>query len=679
MTRRVLGTRPGSLIAVGLTTAVAAVAGIAPHAAAPAAADPGTCVSAFPTESLVTDQEVTGLTVTRGTEPESFGGTYLDTLEDGIAPGVDMIIADLDSDAIRANGIWQGMSGSPVYDPVTGDLIGAVSYGLSMGPSTIAGITPASEMLGMLPTDAPPPATVAVPRALRSTLVASGATQAQATAGLHRLPTPMAVSGLTQRRFDQLSGWFGDGTAATRAAGSASTSAAAIPVAPGGNLAASMSYGTVTAAAIGTATAVCGDHVVGFGHPLNFAGDTTYSLHGADAVTIQPDVAFAGYKLANLGAPSGTVTEDRLTGIHGVTGATPAVNDVTATATYRGNTVEGTSHISVPEWFNDISMSTMVSINDRALDHVGKGGAVSTWTINGLRRNGDPFTVTSGDRYADSYDISVAPLMDLAYQLYALTDNETEKVTITSVTTSSSFTDDAASWRIGKTYWKVGGEWQRITARRPVVIKAGSDRTIRVELINREQPSRFVNIKAAAPKKAAGKVGEMLLSGGASGGDGRVRRLRRRGRDDGGDVRRRRHDHDPGADQVLQRRPEERRDPLVGPLPAAQGDQGDARHQPGGHRLRVPSGHRGALTSAPTDVRRPHRAGAERSGPVRASGVRCDVRRAGPTARHADRAPRQHPEGHQPGTRIRRVPARDEAADRAQHREAQDQPRGQVP
>ena len=413
MTRRVLGTRPGSLIAVGLTTAVAAVAGIAPHAAAPAAADPGTCVSAFPTDSLVADQEVTGLTVTRGTEPECFGGTYLDTLEDGIAPGVDMIIANLDSEAIKANGIWQGMSGSPVYDPATGDLIGAVAYGLSMGPSTIAGITPASDMLGMLPTDAPLPATVTVPRALRPALVASGATKAQAASGLHRLPTPMAVSGLTQRRFDQLSGWFGDGT--TRASGSAGTSAAAIPVAPGGNLAASLSYGTVTAAAIGTATAVCGDHVVGFGHPLNFAGDTTYSLHGADAVTIQPDVAFPGYKLANLGAPIGTVTEDRLTGIHGVTGALPTVYDVTSTATYRGRSADGTSHVSVPDWFNDIAMSNVISISDRALDHVGKGGANATWTINGLRRNGDAFTITSGDRYADRYDISGAPLMDLAY------------------------------------------------------------------------------------------------------------------------------------------------------------------------------------------------------------------------------------------------------------------------
>jgi hypothetical protein len=519
MTRRVLGTRRGCLIAVGLTTAAAAVAGIAPHTAAPAAADPGTCVSAFPTDSLVADQEVTGLTVTRGTEPESFGGTYLDTLEDGIAPGVDMIIADLDSEAITANGIWQGMSGSPVYDPETGDLIGAVSYGLSMGPSTIAGITPASEMLGMLPAEAPLRTDVAVPRALRSTLVAAGATRAQATAGLHRLPTPMAVSGLSQRRFDQLSGWFGDGTSATRAAASTSASAAAIPVAPGGNLAASMSYGTVTAAAIGTATAVCGDHVVGFGHPLDFAGDTTYSLHGADAVTIQPDVAYPGYKLANLGAPIGTVTEDRLTGIHGLTGALPPVYDVTSSATYRGRSASGTTHVSVPAWFNDIAMSNAVVVNDRALDHLGKGGAVATWTIHGLRRNGDPFTITSGDRYADGYDISVAPMMDLAYQLYALTENATEKVTITSVTTSNSFTDDATSWRIGRTYWKVGGEWRRITARRPVVIKAGSDRTLRVELVNREQPTRFVKVKASAPRKAAGKMGELLLSGGATSGD----------------------------------------------------------------------------------------------------------------------------------------------------------------
>ena len=319
MTRRVLGTRPGSLIAVGLTTAVAAVAGIAPHSAAPAAADPGTCVSAFPTDSLVADQEVTGLTVTRGTDPEGFGGTYLDTLEDGIAPGVDMIIATLDSEAIKANGIWQGMSGSPVYDPATGDLIGAVAYGLSMGPSTIAGITPASHMLGMLPTDAPLPATVTVPRALRPTLVASGATKAQAASGLHRLPTPMAVSGLTQRRLRPALRLVRRRHhprlrqrrhLRRRDPGRARRQPGRLPVLR---------------------------HRDGRRHrhrdrrlrrPRGRLRPPAQLRRGHDVLAARRGRGHhparrrvPGYKLANLGAPIGTVTEDRLTGIHGVTGA----------------------------------------------------------------------------------------------------------------------------------------------------------------------------------------------------------------------------------------------------------------------------------------------------------------------------------------------------------------------
>ncbi|HET6562662.1 MAG TPA: hypothetical protein VFG72_12365 [Marmoricola sp.] len=525
MIRRGFRPRTGGSVAVGLTTVVAAFVGVAPQTTASAdttAADPADCVSAFPADQLVLDQPVTGLTVTRGTEPEPFGGTYLDTLVDGIAPGVDLIVAELDSEAIAANGIWQGMSGSPVYDPVTGQLIGAVSYALSMGPTPIAGITPAAEMLGMLsaPAPEPLPERVVVPRSLRTSLVASGdATRAQASAGLRRLPTPVAVSGLNQRRFDQLDGWFSEGASVTRAAGSTSTAAAEIAIQPGSNMAASLSHGTVTAAALGTATAVCGDQVVGFGHPLEYAGDTTYSLHGARAVTIQPDPVMSAYKLANLGAPVGTVTEDRLAGLHGVIGSLPTTFEVSATATYRDRSAQGTSHVSVAEWLSDIGLATMASVNDRALDHAGKGGAVASWTIHGLRRNGDPFTVTSGDRYADRYDVAGAPLMDLAYQLYSLTDNTTERVTITSVTTSTSFSDDASRWRIGKAYWKVGGQWQRITARRPVIMKAGTSRVLRVELLSRDHEARFTKLRIAAPANAANRLGQLVLTGGADSED----------------------------------------------------------------------------------------------------------------------------------------------------------------
>ena len=69
-----------------------------------------------------------------------------------------------------------------------------------------------------------------------------------------------------------------------------------------------MTWGDVTMAGIGTATSVCGDRVVGFGHPMNWTGDTTLGLHPADAIYVQEDLV-AGFKVANpatRSAPSPT-------------------------------------------------------------------------------------------------------------------------------------------------------------------------------------------------------------------------------------------------------------------------------------------------------------------------------------------------------------------------------------
>ena len=70
----------------------------------------------------------------------------LGVLTDGIEPGVDMVMAKLTSpDDRRRGGIWEGMSGSPVY-AADGSLIGAVSYTLAWAPTPIAGITPWEDM-----------------------------------------------------------------------------------------------------------------------------------------------------------------------------------------------------------------------------------------------------------------------------------------------------------------------------------------------------------------------------------------------------------------------------------------------------------------------------------------------------------------------------------------------------
>ena len=57
--------------------------------------------------------------------------------------------------------------------------------------------------------------------------------------------------------------------------------------------------------------------MVAFGHPMNFDGPTSLSVHNADAIVIQDDL-IAPFKLANIGGLVGTLDQDRMTGIRGV-------------------------------------------------------------------------------------------------------------------------------------------------------------------------------------------------------------------------------------------------------------------------------------------------------------------------------------------------------------------------
>jgi hypothetical protein len=496
----------------------------ATSAAAPAAvAD--SCPPAFPQDSLVPGQGVEGRTVSSGTDAEAFTGTYLETIEDGIAPGVDMIMMELHSPAIdKAGGIWAGMSGSPVYDPATGQLIGAVAYGLSWGPSPIAGITPASHMRALLSN---PPgvrddaaATPKLSPKVQAKLVASGTlSKSQARSGIGELGIPFAVSGVSQRRIDQL-GFLLGGRDVYRAGGAAATADQPIPVDEAGdNLAATLSTGTTTLGGVGTATLVCGNEVVGFGHPLTFGGRSTFGLSGASAVYIQPDPVSVPFKVANPGATVGTVDQDRLTGIRGAAGPPPATYPITSSATSpdTAGVTKGLTNVSVPDWFSDIAGFHLFAVNDKALDRIGAGSATATWTVTGKHRNGKPFSYTDSDVYADDWDISAAPVWDVLEQLYLLQDNASEKVTLTGLTAETSFGDDAEQWSIGRVYWKVDGDWKRITGKVVPKIKAGTSRSVRVELYSRTDDRKFVVVPVKVAQKAKAKrSGWVTITGGNS-------------------------------------------------------------------------------------------------------------------------------------------------------------------
>jgi hypothetical protein len=76
-------------------------------------AAPDPCPAAFPVADLVAGMSANGLTVEKGNTADPFTATVLGVVDDGIAPGLDMIIVETDSPAIqRAGGVWAGMSGS---------------------------------------------------------------------------------------------------------------------------------------------------------------------------------------------------------------------------------------------------------------------------------------------------------------------------------------------------------------------------------------------------------------------------------------------------------------------------------------------------------------------------------------------------------------------------------------
>jgi hypothetical protein len=513
--------RKARLTSVLVAMSAAGAACLAGTTAVPTAAAADDCVTAYPKADLTRDQDVNGLTVTAGTVPEAFTGKIAGVLTDGIAPGVDMILAELDSTALRKNGIWAGMSGSPVYaDADHTQLVGAVSYTLNEGATTLAGITPAADMLALTPGEAAP--LVKLSPAVTRRLVADGvATSAEAASGMRQLPTPIGISGLTSSRFKQMAGWLDDHGPVARAVGGAAAADAATvaDIVPGGNVAASFGYGFVTAAATGTVTAVCGSDVIAFGHPFAYTGDATYSLHPADAVAIVPGGTLGGFKLANLGDPVGAITGDHLAGINGTLGKELPEYDVTSTATYGAKTVTGTTHVTVPDMVADAGLANAFAVSDRALDKQSKGTADASWTITGLRRNGTPFTLTRDDVYTDSADVASAPVSQLAMALYSLLENETEKVTITSVSTTTALRDDATQYRIGRVFWRSGTAWRRATESRPVIATVGRASRIKVELYSRTAPSKFVTYSVTPARASAGRVGRFVVQGGYSGMD----------------------------------------------------------------------------------------------------------------------------------------------------------------
>lgn len=478
--------------------------------ATPSQAATGTCDTAY-TGALTRDQLVHGLTVTQGTDPSTFDGKIIGVLKDGIEPGVDMVMAKLDSPDIQANGIWAGMSGSPVYDNTTGQLIGAVAYTLSWGETQVAGITPYKDMQTYA--GKPAPTAVKVPAsAARAIARSTSVTTAQASQGFAEVATPKLVTGLPQRVLDRATSSKHGKAFLTRGVSAAGQSPAgdvtAAAIKAGGNLVATLSTGDIVQAGLGTITSVCNNRVIGFGHPMNFSGKASYGLAGADTLYIQGDPLGGSYKLANIGGLLGTIDQDRMTGISGPLGTTPPSTPITSTLSYTpdGGTSRsrvGTSDVQLPDATAGTAFYQLIANHQAELDAYQPGTENQSWTVDGTA-DGKPFELTGGNLYTDTFDIAFGSSWDLPDLLWLLTN--VDGVKVTSVDVHSDVTDSTAMLKIKGMQQRRGGEWLAVDRTHPARAKAGHAMALRLVFGGGTTGKKFT---VDVPAKATGMRGRL--------------------------------------------------------------------------------------------------------------------------------------------------------------------------
>lgn len=501
----------GRRLLAALAAAALAIGMPALNASDARAADPVFCaadglqyVPVAEVEAFSAGTAVSGLSVTRGTSPDPFSGTYIGFIANALGKDKDLLLFKLSSPVIdgtsasglKPAGIWAGMSGSPVYT-TDGRLIGAVAYSLNYDNLPVAGVTPAEYMKNI--------GTTAITPAQRITVTAANL-KTSAT-GVKAAGTNLVGTTLSQVRTVNIAGTSGKQPNAfanrtlARTPRSASISAflrsgtfvpagveaaAAVPqpLVAGGTIAALYAGGDAISGAIGTVTAVCGDAVWAFGHPMANQGRATMMMANASTALIVPDSTgwVGSYKQhSQIGAPVGTITEDRLVGIKGTVGAVnPVAFGINVEVQNPSGAEVASYHADVAD--PDLGGSAVAYLVGHAaaeqLDQYGAGTGEVTWTIGYRRADGSTGRLTNFQIVTDSAwfpDVIGTPP---AEDVWAITSTDLEDVAITGVdVTLKLLDDDSVSYRAsGVQVRATSGSWASLSGSK---LKAGKTYNLR--------------------------------------------------------------------------------------------------------------------------------------------------------------------------------------------------------
>ena len=473
------------------------------------------CPEPIPVAELEEGQRGYGLTVANDRQRETFAFEIIGVLEDALGPGRDLIIVDTSGAVIdRHGGIFYGMSGSPLF---IGDrLVGAIAYGLSSGSSSVAGVTPATDIVDVLrypvasqdSEEATPTRSRRMSERTRSTIADSASMEAsEVGASFVRLRVPVGISGVSGPGLESIAGVFAEERLrliphSGGAADEAQTLGAAPQ--PGDNLSAVLSYGDVTFAATGTVTLACEDRFVAFGHPFFWEGQTTFGGHAAETITVIEDDLFGSYEMASIAEPVGLVDQDRLAGIRGLMGVEPGKIPITSvvTASHLDRTREGTTSVVESEYVPFLAFYHLYSNLLVTMDEYGGGTSAATFTINGIDEDGAPWQLERSNMYASEDSIASASSFEVESFLHTLYNNPFEGIEFTGVDAVVTADDEVTQYTIGDVLVSTTGSGYR--DRRRVRVTPGSTIFLRVKLVPTGEETEIpVDLEVRVPRRGA--------------------------------------------------------------------------------------------------------------------------------------------------------------------------------
>ncbi len=318
----------------------------------------------FPVEKVKPGMRAIGYTVFNGAEPRKFELEILGVLTGFPNPQQNAVLSRLLGDELQHTGVFQGMSGSPVY--IDGKLLGAVAFGYQFAKDPIAGITPIGDMIKVFEQKQNGDKNTSQPRPVSFSeitfnensrdykdfvdgLNGSSKTGVQAVSSvpngqvLMPIATPLAITGVSPEvvaRFAPMLQSWGFAPVAGVSGAARITDlkkADANTLKPGSTIVVPLIRGDYSVSAAGTVTYRDGNRIYAFGHPFLSLGVSELPMHEGEVVTVMSSQA-TSFKLSYPTEMVGTIRGDRSTGIYGELGSAPRMIPVEINLkTSRGN------------------------------------------------------------------------------------------------------------------------------------------------------------------------------------------------------------------------------------------------------------------------------------------------------------------------------------------------------